>query len=68
MVSINITKPLIRNTNPAYMAFSLPYDRETAVMQFEARHGRKPEEVKEYKNLLMLGPVPEKEIDLGGGE
>jgi hypothetical protein len=68
MVSISITKPIARNTNPAYMTFSLPCDQETAVMQFEARHGCKPEEVEEHKGkILMLGPVPE-EIDLEVGE
>ena len=65
MVGISITdmpeyKPIERNNGPGYMTFSLPCDRETAVMQFEARHGCKPEEVKEHKGkLLMLGPVPE---------
>ena len=61
MVNMNITgyRPIIRETKPAYMSFSLPCDEEEAKMQFEARHGCKPETVKEYKNLLMLGPVPE---------
>ena len=54
----------MRNTSPGYMAFSLPYDEDTARMQFEARHGFTPDEVKECKNLLMLGPVQEQEIDL----
>ena len=73
MVNMNITmpeyKPIERDSSPAYMTFSLPCDEDTARMQFEARHGCKPEEVKEHKGkILMLGPVPEKEIDLGGGE
>ena len=70
MVSKSITdmpeyKPIERNNSPAYMSFSLPCDEETAVMQFEARHGCKPEIVKPHLDkLLMLGPVPEPEIYL----
>jgi hypothetical protein len=65
MVSISITKPLARNTNPAYMTFSLPCDEDTARMQFEARYGFTPEIAREHKGkILMLGPVP----DLGVGE
>ncbi len=69
MVNMNITIPIVRDNGPGYMSFSLPYDRETAVLQFEARHGCKPETIKEHKGkLLMLGPVPEKEIYLGEGD
>ena len=68
MVSINITKPLVRNTSPGYMSFSLPYDEDTARMQFEARHGVEPEEIIHEKNILRLGPVREQEIDLGEGD
>ena len=75
MVSMNITtadmpeyRPIERDNSPGYMSFSLPYDEDTARMQFEARHGCKPEEVKEHKNLLMLVPVPEMEVDLGEGD
>ncbi len=73
MVNMNITmngyRPIERNNGPGYMTFSLPYDQETAVLQFEARHGCKPETIKEHKGkLLMLGPVPEKEIDPGEGD
>ena len=64
MVSINITNPLVRNTSPGDMSFSLPYDTATAVMQFEARHGAEPEEIIHEKNILRLGPVQEQEIDL----
>ena len=63
MVNMNITmpeyEPIERDNGPGYMSFSKPYDRETAVMQFEERYGFSPVEINEYKNLLMLGPVPE---------
>ncbi len=71
MVNISITdmpeyKPIERNNGPGYMTFSLPYDGKTARLQFEARYGCKPKEVRVHKGkLLMLGPVPEKEIILG---
>ena len=68
MVSMNITIPIVRDNGPGYMTFSLPYDQETAIMQFEARHGCKPETIKEHLGNLMLGPVPEKEIDPGEGD
>ena len=63
MVNVSITdmpeyKPIIRKPKPAYMTFSLPYDEEEAVMQFEARYGFKPKVIKVPNNLL-LGPVPE---------
>ena len=71
MVSISITdmpeyKPLDREVGPAFMSFSLPCDEDAARLQFEERHGCKPEIVGEHKGNLMLGPVPE--IYLGVGE
>jgi len=75
MVNISITdmpeyKPIERNNGPAYMAIAPPYDREIEIKRFEARYGFLPPniEVHEGNKNLMLGPVPEKEIDFGEGE
>ena len=49
----------VYDRGPAWWTHSLPCDQETAIRQFEARYGYKPEKVMEEKGYIYLGPVTE---------
>ena len=49
----------VYDRGPAWWTHSLPCDKETAVMQFEARYGYPPEKVETEYKFLYLGPVSE---------
>ena len=55
-------KELNRKLGPAFITFSMPFDEETAVMRFKARYGYPPDTIEEFKNFLMVGPAPEREL------
>ena len=62
----NQMNELSREPGPGFMTFSLPCDQDTAVLQFEERHGYPPEKAIYFNDkYLMLGPTPEREICLG---
>ena len=57
-------KQLNLDRGPAFISFSLPFDEDVAVMRFKARYGYLPEKVEEFKGFLMVGPAPEREMEL----
>ena len=60
-------KELNRDRSPGFMTFSMPYDQETAELQFESRYGYSPEKVWYFNDkYLMLGPVVELEVSDDG--
>ena len=57
-----MTDQINRDRGDAYQAYSLPYDQDTALMQFEDRYGYTPENVLNVLDkYLLIGPVREEQ-------